>query len=161
MARYEPCDPDFADRIAGSFARQSFMATIGASLRRVEPGRVEIVLPWRDDLTQQHGFFHGGVVGTLADNAGGYAAFTLFPADASVLTVEFKLNLLAPARGRRLLAVSKVARPGRTLTVCQSDVFGLEGRRRNYCATALVTLMCLPGKPDTPEMADGQVPVVA
>lgn len=150
MTRPTPCNPAFAARVADSFARQPFMATIGAELRRVVPGRVEITLPWREDLTQQHGFFHGGVVGTLADNAGGYAAFTLFPADASVLTVEFKLNLMAPAKGDRLLAVSKVARSGRTLTVCHSDVYGLSGRRRQHCATALVTLMRLTGKPDAP-----------
>ena len=102
-ADFEPANPDFEARVRASFARQRVMATIGARLRAVSPGRVEIELPFRDDLTQQHGFLHAGIVATLADSACGYAAFSLMSPDASVLSVEFKLNLLAPARGDGLL----------------------------------------------------------
>src|SRR5690349_13792470 len=98
------------------------MAFLGAELARVEPGLVEIALPYRAELTQQHGFFHGGIVSTIADTAGGYAAFTLFPADASILTVEYKINLVAPADGERLVARGRVLKPGRTLTVCEFEV---------------------------------------
>ncbi|MDH3473722.1 MAG: PaaI family thioesterase, partial [Rhodospirillales bacterium] len=96
MTAFTPADPGFEARVRNSFARQSIMTLIGAEIARVEPGLVEIVLPYREDLCQQHGFFHAGVTSTIADSAGGYAAFSLFPADASVLTTEFKINLLAP-----------------------------------------------------------------
>ena len=100
----QPTDPDFAERVRDSFARQGIMAHIGATLTRIEVGWCEIELPFRDELSQQHGFFHAGVVSTIADSAGGYAAFSLFPADSSVLTVEFKINLLAPADGEKMRA---------------------------------------------------------
>ena len=105
-------------------------------------------MPYRPDLTQQHGFFHGGLVGTLADNAGGYAAYTLMPADASILTVEYKINLLAPADGDLLIARGNVSRSGRTLTVCRSAVHVARSGTETLCAEALVTLMALPGRPD-------------
>lgn len=148
-----PANPAFDARTRGSFHRQAFMGSIGAELTRVEAGSVDIVLPWRDDLTQQHGYFHGGVIGTIADNAGGYAAFSLMPKDSSVLTVEFKLNLLAPAIGERLRAEGRVLRAGRTLTVCRSDVYAERGKERKLCATALVTLMALHGQSDEPAAA--------
>lgn len=122
------------------------MGLIGATLERVEPGVVEIGLAFRDDLSQQHGFFHAGVVSTIADSAGGYAGFTLFPAEAGVLTVEFKINLLAAADGERLAAVGRVIRAGRTLTVCALDVHVEKGGRRTHCATGLQTLMSLVGR---------------
>src|SRR5262245_24795136 len=110
MPRFEPQDPAFAERIRQSFARQKVMALIGAELGRIEPGRVEITLAHREDLVQQHGFIHAGIVGTIADSAGGYAGYTLMPAHSSVMSVEYKLNLLAPADGERLLAVGRVIR---------------------------------------------------
>ena len=117
------------------------MALIGAELTTVEPGLVVIELPYRDDLCQQHGFFHAGVTSTIADSAGGYAAFSLFPADASVLTTEFKINLLAPADGERLRAVGRVVKPGRTLTICDVEVFAVKHGGEKICAKLLQTLM--------------------
>jgi uncharacterized protein (TIGR00369 family) len=122
------------------------MALLGARIERVEPGLVEIGLAFRPELSQQHGFFHAGILSTIADSAGGYAGFTLFPADASVLTVEFKINLLAAADGERLTALGRVTRTGRTLTVCTLDVHVDKGGRRTHCATGLQTLMALVGR---------------
>ncbi|MEO3431480.1 PaaI family thioesterase [Pelagibius sp. CAU 1746] len=144
-------DPDFARRVRDSFDRQTIMGLIGARLTRVEPGEVEIELPFRDDLCQQHGFFHAGVTSTIADSAGGYAAFSLFPADASVLTVEFKINLLAPADGDLLRAVGRVVKPGRTLTVTEAEVLVVKDGREKACARMTQTLMCLTGRPDMPQ----------
>ncbi len=150
MPAFEPADPGFAARVRDSFARQSIMTLIGAELTRVEPGLVEIELPFRADLCQQHGFFHAGMTSTIADSAGGYAAFTLFPADASVLTTEFKINLLAPAAGERLRAVGRVVKPGRMLTICDVEVFALMDGAEKLCAKLLQTLMTMHGKPDMP-----------
>lgn len=122
------------------------MALIGAELVRVEPGRVEIALAFRPELSQQHGFFHAGMISAIADTAGGYAGFTLFPPDAGVLTVEFKLNLLAAADGERALAVGEVIRSGRTLTVCRLEAYVDKGGKRTHCATGVQTLMCLVGR---------------
>ena len=122
------------------------MALLGAEMIAVEPGSVEIALAFRPELSQQHGFFHAGIVSTIADSAGGYAAFTLFPRDAGVLTVEFKVNLLAAADGERIVAHGQVIRFGRTLTVCQLDAHVEKGGRRTHCATGLQTLMCLVGR---------------
>ena len=133
-----------------SFERQKVMALIGAELTRVTPGRVEIELPFRDDLTQQHGFFHAGIVGTIADSAGGFAAYTLMPAGASVLSVEYKINLMAPADGERLIATGQVVRAGRTLTVCELAVEALKGGTRTRCAWGSQTLICLRDRPDLP-----------
>lgn len=119
------------------------MAYLGAELQSVEPGRVTVGLAFRSELSQQHGFFHAGIVSTIADSAGGYAGFTLFPADSGVLTVEFKVNLIAPAEGERAVAVGEVLRHGRTLTVCQLDAYVEKDGRRTHCATGLQTLMCL------------------
>lgn len=153
MADFEPADPDFAARVRGSFARQSIMALIGAELTGVAPGRVEIELPYRSDLCQQHGYFHAGITATIADSAGGYAAYTLFPADSSVLTTEYKINLLAPAAGERLRAVGRVVKPGRTLTICDVEVFARRDGAEKLCAKLLQTLMTMHGRPDGP--ADG------
>ena len=141
-----PADPDFERRTRASFAKQGAMAYLGASLERVEPGRVEIGLAFRPELSQQHGFFHAGIVSTIADSAGGYAGFTLFPADAGVLTVEFKINLLAAADGERAIAVGEVIRSGRTLTVCRLDAWVERQGRRTHCATGMQTLMRLVGR---------------
>jgi uncharacterized protein (TIGR00369 family) len=143
-----PPDPDYQRRVRDSFERQAVMHLIGAHLIRIEPGHVEIELPYRADLTQQHGFFHAGITSTIADSAGGYAGFTLFPADSSVLTVEYKMNLLAPADGERLVATGRVVKAGRTLTICELAVVAVKGGRETDCAHGLQTLMCLHGKAD-------------
>ena len=140
---FEAKDPEFEARIRESFVRQKVMGLIGARLTRVEPGRVEIELPFRDDLTQQHGFFHAGIVGTIADSAGGYAGYTLMPAGSSVLSVEYKINLLAPADGERLVASGQVVRSGRTITVCDLEVVVEKGGAPTLCARGMQTLMCL------------------
>ena len=148
MVEFTPADPDFAARTRDSFARQGIMDLIGARMTRVEPGLVEIAVLYRDDLAQQHGFFHAGVTSTIADSAGGYAAFTLFPANASVLTTEYKINLLAPAHGSVLRAVGRVVKPGRTLTVCDVEVFVEKGGAERICAKMLQSLITLHGRPD-------------
>jgi len=145
---FKALNPDFEQRVRDSFARQAAMALIGATMTRVEPGRCEIELPVRDDLTQQHKFVHGGVVGMIADSAGGYAAFTLMPADASVLTVEYKINMLAPARGERLVARGEVVKPGRTLSIVRADVCAIEGARETLVAAMQQTLMVMHGMAD-------------
>ncbi|MGR7995840.1 MULTISPECIES: PaaI family thioesterase [unclassified Xanthobacter] len=150
---FDPSDPAYEARVRESFARQPFMATLGAALGAVEPGRVEVVLPYQDSITQQHGFFHGGAIGAIADTAGGYAAFTLFPADSTVLTVEYKINIMAPGRGARLVAVGEVTRSGRTLTVTRVDVYAEADGARTHCATATQTLICLMGRSDAPTAA--------
>jgi uncharacterized protein (TIGR00369 family) len=149
--RFEPADPDYASRVAASFGRQKVMALIGARLVRVEPGLVEIELPFREELTQQHGYFHAGITSTIADSAGGYAAYTLFPAESSVLTVEYKMNLVAPAAGDRLVASGRVLKPGRTVTVCELEVVAVANGIAKTCAYGLQTMMCLHGRPDRPE----------
>ncbi len=147
---FQTPDPNFEARVRASFGRQAVMHTIGAEMTRVGPGAVTIELPYRRDLTQQHGFFHAGITATIADSAAGYAAYSLFAADSSVLTVEFKINLVAPADGERLIASAQVKKPGRTLTICEFEVVALKGGRRTVCALGLETLICLLGKPDRP-----------
>jgi len=143
---FVPANPDFERRTRESFDKQGAMTLIGAVLEKVEPGRVEIALPFRADLSQQHGFFHAGMLSAIADTAGGFAGFTLFPPEGAVLTVEFKINLMAAADGERLHAVGEVIRSGRTLTVCRLDVFVVREGKRTHCATGLQTLMCLVGR---------------
>jgi uncharacterized protein (TIGR00369 family) len=126
------------------------MEYVGARLARVEPGFVEIHLPFRPELTQQHGVIHGGVVSMIVDSACGFAGLTLFPANTSILTVEYKINLLAPARGDALLARGWVARAGRTLTVCRGEAYAVTGGEEKLIATALETLIQLEGRPDIP-----------
>lgn len=147
-----PPDPDFAARVRASFARQAAMGLIGAELTAIEPGRVTIELPVRDDLTQQHGFVHGGIVGMIADSAGGYAAYTLMPADASVLTVEYKINMLAPAKGERLVARGEVLKPGRTLSIVRADVFAIDAGGQKLIAAMQQTLMVMHGVSDEPRV---------
>ncbi|GAB2641348.1 PaaI family thioesterase [Nocardia goodfellowii] len=135
-------------RIEECFARQGLMTHLGARLSHIAPGRVHIVLPHRPEVTQQHGYIHAGATSAIADSAGGYAGFTLFPADSSVLTVEYKINLLAPAAGEYLEAVGTVLKPGRTLTICKLEVFAVQGEQRSLIATGQQTLICMNGKPD-------------
>jgi uncharacterized protein (TIGR00369 family) len=139
----EQATPEVQDRIRASFERQGLMAHLGARLSHIGPGQVHIVLPARPEVTQQHGYFHAGATSAIADSAGGYAAFTLFPENTSVLTVEYKVNLLAPAEGEHLEAVGKVLRSGRTLTVCQLEVFGVQGAQRSLVAAGQQTLICV------------------
>ena len=139
-------DPDFAERVQASFAKQHAMALIRATLPVVESGRTEIHLPHWSGVEQQHGFVHGGVVGTIADSAAGYAAMTVVPASASVLTVEYKMNLMAPADGERLIARGEVVRPGRTLIVTRAEVFAVKAGRETLCALMQQTIMVMHGK---------------
>ena len=136
-----PQDPDFEPRVRASFANQPAMATIGARLTRVAPGEVDIELPFRADLTQQNGFIHAGILSAVMDSACGYAAFTLMPADAGVLSIEFKVNLLAPAQGERMIARGRVVRAGRTISVCQGDAFAVREGRERHVATMTGTMM--------------------
>jgi uncharacterized protein (TIGR00369 family) len=136
------------ERVRSGFAMQGLMRHLGAEMTDVAPGRVVIRLPYRDELTQQNGFFHAGATSAIADSAGGYAGLTLFPADSAVLTVEFKINLLAPAQGDQLEAIGSVVRSGRTLTICQIEVFAIAGGERTLVALVQQTLICLQEKPD-------------
>jgi uncharacterized protein (TIGR00369 family) len=140
--------PEFAQRVLDSFERQGLMKHLGARIAQLHPGRVEIRAPYRSELTQQHNYFHAGVSGAIADSACGYAAYTLMPADSSVLTVEYKINLLAPAAGEELIARAHVVRSGKTLKICAADVYVRSGDAETHCATMLATIMCLPGKND-------------
>jgi uncharacterized protein (TIGR00369 family) len=147
---FQAVDPGFAGRIRESFGRQGLMQHLGARLIAVNPGRIEIRASYRPELTQQHGYFHAGVSGAIADSACGYAAYTLMPADFSVLTVEYKINLLAPADGEELIARARVIRSGKTLKICMADVYARKNETETHCATMLATVMCLPGKSDHP-----------
>lgn len=144
-----PSDPDFAARVRSSFERQGFMRSLGAELTRVEPGACEIRVPFREDLGQQHGYFHAGVLGAIADSAGGYAGYTLMGAGDSVLSVEYKMNLLAPGRGETAVARGRVVKSGRTLTVCQVEVFVERDGAETLCALMQQTLMRMADRPDT------------
>lgn len=139
-----PPDPDYEKRVRDSFARQNIMSTIGASLLYVRPGEVGIELPVNAGLGQQHGYVHAGVVTIIADSACGYSALSIAPPDLDVLSVEFKMNLLSPATGERLLARGRVVRAGRTITVCAADVFGLVGQEEKHVATMLATIISVP-----------------
>lgn len=140
---FTPADPGFEARVRASFARQSIMTTLGATLTQIEPGMVEIALPFADHILQQHGFVHAGVVATIADSAAGYAGLTLMPPGAGVLTAEFKINLLAPAQGDRLIAQGRVIKAGRSLTIAEADVFAEDGPTRKHAARLTATLMSM------------------
>ena len=140
----KPTNPDFAAAVAQSFAQQPIMNLIGARLALVEPGIVEIALPYRADLTQQNGYLHAGIVTTIADSACGYAALSLMPEGSGVLSVEFKVNLLRPARGDSFVTRAEVIKAGRTLSVVRADVFAIDaGDERKLVATMQGTMMCL------------------
>jgi uncharacterized protein (TIGR00369 family) len=143
-------DPHWERRVRESFLRQGLMQHLGAELMAVRMGECEIRVRFRRQLTQQHGYFHAGVTSAIADSASGYAAYSLMPADYSVLTVEYKINLVAPAAGDLLIARARVVRSGRTLKICAADVFAVKDDVENLCATSLSTIMALAGKPDTP-----------
>jgi uncharacterized protein (TIGR00369 family) len=137
--------PEVRERIEASFARQGLMTHLGAQVTRVETGRVHITLPSRPQVTQQHGYIHAGATSAIADSAGGYAALTLFADDAEVLTVEYKLNLTAPAAGERLEAIGTVLKSGRTITVCRLDVYALQDGERTLVAAGQQTLIRVAG----------------
>lgn len=143
MQSFQPCDPDYVARVREGFAHQVVMRTIGAELTRVAPGSVEITLPFREDLTQQDGYLHAGIVTTIVDSACGYAAFSLMPPDAAVLTVEYKVNFLAPALGEHIIATGRVTKPGRTLTICHGDAVAVADGDEKRIATMLATMMML------------------
>jgi uncharacterized protein (TIGR00369 family) len=141
MPAFDPENPDFQSAVRESFDRLTMMRTIGAALERVSPGEVEVMLPFRNDLTQHHGFMAAAVLTAVVDVACGYAAMTLMPSGSSVLTIEYKANFLAPAQGEKLLARGRVIRAGRTVTVCAGDVVAVEGGREKLVATILATMM--------------------
>ena len=143
---FEPQDPDYAARVRASFERQSAMTTIGAQLVSVGAGTAVIELPWAQALTQQHGFLHAGMIATALDSACGYAAFSLMPADAAVLTIEYKINLLAPGKGERFRMEGLVAKPGRTITVVEGRAFAIDGGREKLIATMTATEMTILGR---------------
>lgn len=146
MPQFQPKDPAYAERVRASFDLQQAMHLIGAELAVVEPGYTEIHLANKPGITQQHGFIHGGVVGMIADSAAGYAANTLTPADTSVLTVEYKLNLVAPADGDRLVARGEVVKPGRTLIITKAEVFAIRDEKWTLCALMQQTIMAMQGR---------------
>ncbi|MBK9596578.1 MAG: PaaI family thioesterase [Rhodocyclales bacterium] len=143
---HEPRNPDWEATVRASFARQKVMNLIGAEMGALAPGHCEIRLPFRDDLTQQNGYFHAGITGTIVDSAGGYAGLTLMPAGAEVLTVEFKLNLLAPADGDLLVAEGQVLKSGRNLVITRGEVYAIRNGKATHCATMQQTLMTMHGK---------------
>jgi uncharacterized protein (TIGR00369 family) len=143
----QPPDPDFEARVRKSFARQAFMTTLGARLVVVEAGRVAIERPFRADLTQQHGFLHAGAVASAADSACGYAALSLMPAGAGVLSVEFKINLMKPAAGTLFRAVGQVVRAGKTLTICTGEVQAERDGATSVIALMQATLMTVHDRP--------------
>jgi len=145
----EPASAESEARVRESFGRQGLMAHLGAEITEVRRGQVTIRMPYRPELSQQHGYFHAGGTAAIADSAGGYAGFTLFPENSSVLTVEFKINLINPAQGEALEAVGRVVKNGRSLTICSLDVFALAGRRRTLVALGQQTLICMADRPDT------------
>ena len=134
---------DFVTRVQQSFALQGAMKTLGAELTRIELGAVDICLDWAQGLTQQHGFLHAGMVSTALDSACGYAGLTQMPADAAVLTIEFKINLLAPAKGQRFRMEGRVIKPGRTITVTEGRAYAIDNGQEKLIATMGCTLMCL------------------
>lgn len=144
---WNPGNPDYEAVVRESFGRQSLMATLGARLVRLAPGEIDIGAPFAARFGQQNGYWHAGAVASLADSANGYAAFSLAPVGTDALAVEFKINLLAPARGESFLACGRVLRPGRTLTVCQAEVFGIAGAARTLIATMLSTIIIRPITP--------------
>ncbi|QQS29918.1 MAG: PaaI family thioesterase [Sphingobacteriales bacterium] len=146
--QFIPKDNNYKERVIKSFARQKFMEHIQAQLGLIEPGYCEIQVLYNINITQQHAFFHAGIVGTVADNAAGYAAFSLMQNNSSVLTVEFKLNLLSPAKGELLIGKSRVLKYGKTLTVCRSDVFVVNNGLEKLCAASQSTLIELPNRED-------------
>ncbi len=141
MAEFQIANANFAQTVSESFYKQGLMQHLGAKLDSVEPGYVRIVMPYSENLTQQHSFFHAGAVTSIVDSACGYAALTLMPAGAEVLTIEFKVNFVAPANGEYVIAHGRVLKPGRTVTVCQGEVMAVKDGVEKLCATMLATMI--------------------
>lgn len=148
MSTFQPRDPHFAERVTASFRQQTVMATLGAELRQVDPGAVTIGLPYRADLCQQHGFMHAGMLTTVVDSACGYAALSLMPPEVGVLSVEFKVNFLAPAAGDLFLARGQVVRSGRSISVCTGEVLALARGEEKLVAVMQATMMAVAGRDD-------------
>jgi uncharacterized protein (TIGR00369 family) len=144
MPRFEPKNPDYRSVAAATFDRQQAMRTLHISIARLDPGEVDLAMPYSADFTQQNGFVHAGIITAGLDNACGIAAFTLMPEGSDILTVEFKTNLLAPAKGERFAFRAHVVKPGRTLTVCEARAFAQTGGTETLIATMTGTLMALP-----------------
>lgn len=140
-SRFEPIDARYRERVLGSFNRQKVMETLKVSLVSIVPGKVELEFPYQSDLTQQHGFIHAGIVSAVLDSACGYAAFSLMPADAAVLTVEFKINLMSPAKGDMFRAVGKVKKPGKIITVTEGEFFSISEAGMKLTASMVGTIM--------------------
>lgn len=142
-AQFIPRDTAFRSKVEDSFNRQAIMATTNVSIHSIEAGEVELRFPYQAELTQQHGFIHAGIVSTVLDSACGYAAFSLMPQDAAVLTIEFKINLLAPAKGELFRAVGRVKKPGRNITVAEGELFACSDGREQLVATMVGTIMAV------------------
>ena len=140
MGQFVPKDPEYEAKVKESFSSQKYMNFIGAKITDLAPGFCEIQLPFKEELTQQHGYFHAGIIGTLSDNAGGYAAMTLMVPGSTVLAVEYKINFLAPGDGEVAIARANVIKPGKTLIVCEADVFVKKGGEEKLCAKAQMTM---------------------
>jgi uncharacterized protein (TIGR00369 family) len=145
MENFTPSDPNFETRVRSSADQQQLLTTMGASLTLVCPGEIHVETPYDTRFSQQDGFLHGGIVTSMMDTACGYAAFTLMPAASRVLAVEFKVNLLSPARGERFRAEGRVIKPGRTLTVCEGRLFAIEKGQETLCALMQATMICIQG----------------
>lgn len=143
-------DSERAQQVRDSFARQGLMRHLGAEITALVPGECEIQAPYRQELTQQHGYFHAGVTAAIAESASGYAAYGLMPPDSTVLTVEYKINLVAPAAGELLIARARVLRSGKTLKICAADVFVVKEGNETLCATTLSTIMAIEDRSDSP-----------
>lgn len=148
MTTLEPRDPAYADRVRASFDRQPLIQFIGGRLSHVSPGEIDIALPRDENLLQQHGYVHGGVLTSIADAAAGYAALTLAPAGTGVLTTELKVNFLRPADGEQAIARARVIKPGRQLTIVRTDVYDVSGGKETHVLTGLVTMMHMEGMSD-------------
>jgi len=138
-----PLDPNFESRVRASFSQQGMLAALGAQIGLLRAGEVHLDAPYDARFTQQDGFLHAGIVTTLMDSACGYAAFTLMPAASRVLSVEFKVNLLSPARGERFRAEGRVIKAGRTITVCEGKLFSMQGEEESLCAIMQATMICI------------------
>src|SRR5882724_8415720 len=158
MPRFEPKNPDYREIATDTFDRQRAMRTLGISIARLEPGEVDLAMPYSPDFTQQNGFVHAGIITAGLDSACGIAAFTLMPDGSDILTVEFKTNLLAPARGERFMFCATVVKPGRTLTVCEGRAYALHDGVETLIATMTATMMALPRREAAPTADGARVP---
>ena len=140
MNKFQPSDPNYESRIRSSFDKQEAMKTIGANLVKVLPGEVHIEFSFIESLTQQHGYIHGGIIASVVDTACGYAACTLMSVDSEVLTIEYKVNFMSPAKGNRFKGIGRVLKPGRNITVCSGDVIAIDKGKEKIIATMLATM---------------------